>query len=53
MHVLNALVQELQSLNVEEKQAVDDITDRIVDIDKVLALLQITADSKCTNPDNK
>ena len=42
MHMFDILTQELQSLIVEQKQTEDDITDRIVDLKKVLDLLQVT-----------
>ena len=47
------LGQDLETLNVEHKQKVDDISDRIVDWEKLLASLQITADSKHTDSQNK
>ena len=35
MHLFNTLIQEKQTLNVEQKQRVNDITDTIIDV-KVL-----------------
>ena len=32
VHILDSLTLELQALNVEQKQTVDDITDRFVDL---------------------
>ena len=37
VNVLDSSTQELQTLNGEQKQAVDDITDKILDPEKVLA----------------
>ena len=48
MYVLDSLTQELQILNVEQKKMVDDITDKTADLEKSVALLQITIDSKHT-----
>ena len=39
MHVLDSLTQELQTLNVEQKQRVDDIIDRIFKLEEALASL--------------
>ena len=40
MNVLYMLMQEFHSLNIEQKQMVDDITYRIVDLEKALTSLQ-------------
>ena len=53
MHVVDSLTQELKTLTIEEKQTVDDITDRIVELEKALVLLQITIHSKHGGLDKK
>ena len=45
VHVLDSLIHELQSLNIEWKQTVDDSTDRIDELEKALASLQLTVDN--------
>ena len=40
MHVSELLMQELQSLEVEQKQTLDNNTDRIVELEKPLNSLQ-------------
>ena len=52
MHVLDSPMYELETLNTEQKQAVDDITDRIVELEKVLAS-QLTVDYTITFLENK
>ena len=49
MHVLQSLTQELQTLNVEQKEIEDIIKDKIVELEKVLVSLEITIYSKHTN----
>ena len=46
---LYSLTQYLQKLIMEQTQRVDHIIDRITDIEKALALLQITSESKHIN----
>ena len=53
MHVLDTLTQGLHPVYVEQKQTVDEITDRIHGLKKALALLQITIDSTHSDPDEK
>ena len=53
VHVLASIMKELQTLNSELKQIGDDITDKIVDIEKVIALMQIVFDSKYIDLDDK
>ena len=53
MHALDSLTCELQTLNTEDKQAVDDITDKIVEPENVLPSLQITEDTTHTDLDKK
>ena len=43
----------LQSLNIEKEHTVDDITDRVVELEKVLDSLQFTADSRDIDSDDK
>ena len=45
MHILDSLMYELQSLSIV-KQTVDDITDKIIELERALASLQFTADRK-------
>ena len=50
--LIDTLTQELQSLNLEQKQRVSEITDRTVDIEKPLLSLQIDVDNNHTNTDD-
>ena len=43
--ILRVSYTEIQTLNTKQKQTVDDITDRIVELEEELASLQITADT--------
>ena len=45
VHVHDSFTHELQTLNPEQKHAVDDITDNIIELQKVIALLQLTVDN--------
>ena len=40
-NICMSLTEELQSLNVEQKQRVDDITDKIIDLEKAMTSIQI------------
>ena len=53
MHVPDLLTHELLSLNIEQKHTVDDIADKIVELEKVLASLQMKLYSANTNLDHK
>ena len=52
MHAFDSLTHGLQTLNTE-KQAVDDITNRLVELEKALASLHHTADSKIADQENE
>ena len=45
VYASDLITHQLETLNREHKQAVGDITDRIVELEKALAPLQITADN--------
>ena len=53
MHALDSLTHELQDLNREQKQAADDITDILVELEKALASLYITEENTHTDLENK
>ena len=45
MYALESLTYESQTLNTEQKHAADDITDKIVELEKVLVALKVTTDN--------
>ena len=52
-HDLDLLIPELQLLNTEQNDTVDDIAERMVKLEKILALLKVTVDSNDTYLDHK
>ena len=53
MHVHDSFMHELLSLNIEQKQVVEDITDRIVEVEKALDSLKVTVDNIDTDIGHK
>ena len=49
----DSLTQKFQTLNIEQKQAVVDIAERIVDLEMALASLQIMANKSLTLMKNR
>ena len=53
VHVLTSLIHELQTLHMVQKHTVDDITDRIVELEKALISLQLAVHNTNTDLENE